>query len=186
MVADRGGSAAAQKRSGGDDEEWNNDEAEEAEGKEGTSEEEDTDSEGKAVGSGGGGSSGSSESAEIKQRRLLTSLAEHHSSLGMPIQSAEQLSIDEIEAEKVRLMDSARVGYEHCLEHFSNSEMSAILASTFYRHHYMFQTQECLCLARALKRSPSMDTRFYIYSRLRRLNESDGSGLGPIERLMFD
>lgn len=180
MVADRGGSAAAQKRSGGEDEEWNNDEAEEAEGKEGTSEEDDSDSEGKAAGS------GSSETADGKQQRLLTQLAGYHSSLGVPIQSAEQLSIDEIEAEKVRLMDSARVGYEHCLEHFSNSEMSAILASTFYRHHYMFQTQECLCLARALKRSPSMDTRFYIYSRLRRLNESDGSGLGPIERLMFD
>lgn len=94
--------------------------------------------------------------------------------------------MEELEAEKDRLLTSARVGYEHSIEHFSSSEVSAILASTFYRYHYVFHTQECLCLARAVRRNPSFDSRFYIYSRLRRLNESDGSGLGPIERIMFD
>lgn len=118
--------------------------------------------------------------------RLVVQLAKHPSSLGMPLEAADQLSTAELQLEMERLLTAAKSGFEYGLEHFSGDECTALLAGMFYRFHYPFHLHECLCLSRALRRSPSVDSRFYIYSRLRRLNESDGSGLGPIERIMFD
>jgi len=41
-------------------------------------------------------------------------------------------------------------------------------------------------MSQALHRSPGVDTRYYIQERLQRLNESDGSGLGSVERLILE
>jgi len=113
-------------------------------------------------------------------------LSMHPSNLGIPLQSVDQLTTEQLEAERNRIIETARKGYEHAMEHFSSSELMAIMAATFYRYLFPFHYQECTCLAHALRRGTNLDSSFYIYSRLRHLNESDGSGLGPIERILFD
>jgi len=72
------------------------------------------------------------------------------------------------------------------LEHYAGSELATIMASSFYRFHYPFHYQECVCYARALRKLPNIDTRFYIQARLQRLQQSDGNGLGPVERILFE
>jgi len=126
------------------------------------------------------------ETEEQKHVRLFSQLANHASSLGLPLESADSLSLEELEAERDRIINTVRIGYEHALERFAGQEVAAMMAAAFYQHHYPFRYQECVCYARALRIMPSVDTRFFIHSRLQRMQQSDDNGLGPVERLMFD
>jgi len=56
----------------------------------------------------------------------------------LPAEAADLLSPAELRKETMRVLASARWGYELALEQFTDSELAAISASAFYRFHYPF------------------------------------------------